>query len=205
MRQIFELRVAMNGALTYRLDESEGFWESWELIFDGQAFPGDWRLPKHIVKGGKGASLCDFILGYGSAPFVSKRAFEALSTELSCCAQFIPVGKILGADFYLMNVTQVCACLNKRESKISYSSDDPNRVLWLGKAVFRDEDLPKSPIFRVPEYPYFLFCTKDIAESVRRSALTGVGFVRADEETRIGGEKWAFPDLPLACKGQEYR
>ena len=167
--------------------------------FTGKPLPADWKLPKHKAEYTK-FPLNDFVDGFTRAPFVSGRAKQALEPVIGQEAEFRAIGKILGNDYYIMNVTNIVDCLDEKKSDLIYSPDD-GRVLSLRQAVFVPDRLPDASLFGVPQDVTPIYATDRFVEAVRKYRLTGVGF-ELSNHVGVALRNNAFPDLPLRTENR---
>jgi hypothetical protein len=184
--------------LEYRYDDFENMDMSDYLnkYFSGQPLPPRWRFPKHTI-GNRNAPLNDFVQGYTQAPFVSECAKAVLASTLGNEAEFVSIGKIGDRNYHVMNVLNTVDCLDHAASRILWSSD--GRVLSVGSAVFRADEIPRSYIFRVPEDNVNLYVTERFVSLVRKHRITGVGFEHSNDRG-LAAPRYAFADLPMRSK-----
>ncbi len=176
-------------------DKDIDYWEFRQTTFVGKKLPEEWRLPHHIVYE-KNMSHRDFLMGYDNAPFVSQRAYECINMLIEPHVQFIKFGKIKGINYYVMNVVSLIDCLDVEHSEISYSPENPHKILAVDQFVFIDKQSIDVPIFKIPQDTGKIFVTLPFVEYVRQNRLTGIGFEDPSNISVVKPNR-IFNDLPI--------
>lgn len=163
--------------------------------FVGKRLPLDWKLPRHELYHPHWP-LLDFAHGYFQAPFVSERVVDVLKGRIGNQAEFRCIGKLKGRRYFVMNVLLLADCLDKTKAIISYSPNDPTRILRVKTFAFAPRKIPDAFVFKVPEDVGKIFATRAFVEIVREHRLTGVGF-EDPADIGIARINRVFDDLPL--------
>lgn len=204
---IYTLDVSVSGCATYQFDayDEMDYWDDYLAhYFNGRPLSKDWKMPKYEL-GAPERPLHDFVHGEIVAPFVSERAKKVLEPLVGNAVQFWPIGKIKDQDYYILNVIHVINCLDLDQSKISYASDVPGKVLGISKAIFEPAKIPQDAvIFKVPQETGTIYVTDAFVDCVRKHRLTGVGF-EYPHDVGVSKPKYVFPDLPIKEKKQKKR
>jgi hypothetical protein len=86
----------------------------------------------------------------------------------------------------------------RKESRVTYASDDPGKVLWVNRPELHLDCKHAAVLFRVPEMPSRLFCTRDFIDLVLKQKLTGVYF--EDPKKELFGNPLPLFGTPLGMK-----
>lgn len=197
---IYTVDVSVAGCATYQFDSYDeiDYWDEYlAYYFKGNPLPKDWNMPRYEL-GAPEKPLYDFVHGESAAPFVSERAKKVLEPLVGNAVQFWPIGRIKDSDFYILNVIRILDCLDVDQSKISYASDVPGKVLGVQKAIFDFTKVPRDAvIFKISQYPRPIYVTDAFVDCIRKNRLTGVGFEYPYDVGAVK-PKYVFPDLPIA-------
>lgn len=193
---IFSLFVDFEDAAVFMIEDpmidEEEFYENY---FIGNEIPLDLVLPEFTLIGGKKYPLRDFMHGRDQAPLVSERAKESLDKIVGNHLEFIPIGTFEKSKYYLLNVLSIINCLDEKESDITYSNDNPDRVLVISNYIFKENVKINTPIFKIPQRLNRIFVTKEFVDCLIDNKLTGV-FVENPQEIEISRAKPMF-GLPI--------
>ncbi|MBL9193064.1 MAG: hypothetical protein JNJ82_11990 [Opitutaceae bacterium] len=148
--------------------------------FESQRFVGtpmaaSWKAPRLRVMG-RSRKLRDFVSWDLSALVLTPRAIEALKKLIAPYVEFLSLVEVNGCELFAANVIEVVHCLDREASGITFSPDDPTRIIHIQKFVFAPERLRRVPIFKIPEWPGTIFVSEDFAQIVVDAKLAGAGF-----------------------------
>lgn len=193
---VFFLYIETKDSCDYGFDADDeiDYWEFRQTTFVGKKLSTNWELPSHELDDVK-LPLRDFVRGYTEAPFVSKYAYNGLRDVLGEHVEFRSIGTLRDEEYYVMNVLTVFDCLDLEKSIISYSPDEPDRILSVNKFIFTD-NIPNVPIFKVPQDTGKIFVKMPFIDCIRKNKITGVGFEKPTDIGLIRPNR-AFDDLPF--------
>jgi hypothetical protein len=140
--------------------------------FVGKRLPKRWTPPP-IEISGKSYKPRDFVGWMLSAPVVSERAKEVLLPLVSNFAEFRFLTEFKGKNYFCMNVYFTADCLDLNASDILFSPDDPKRIFDISTYAFREEAIPKAPVFKEAHHPRTIFVRQPFIDCVRSHRLTG--------------------------------
>ncbi len=143
--------------------------------FVGSPMAASWQSPRLRILG-LPKPLRDFVSWDLSVLVVTPKAREALERLIAPYVEFLPLVQVKGHELTAVNVVQVLDCLDRKASNVTFSPDDPARVIHVEKFVFIPRLLRKVPIFKVPEWPGFIFVSEEFAQVVIEAKLKGAGF-----------------------------
>jgi hypothetical protein len=115
------------------------------------------------------------VMGYGTAPFVSERFKQVMSPVVGRHVEFLPLTVLGKTPFFVLNVVEVVDCLDVKGSDVLYASDEPGKILHIGKFVFDPEKVKTVPVFKVPQDAGNIFVTGAFLEAARVGKLSGIG------------------------------
>ena len=143
--------------------------------FIGQPMAERWNPPSLTIDG-KALRLRDFVSWMIQAPVISDVARSALEPLVSKSVEFLPLIELRKKRYYAMNVLRLVDCLDRSESEILYSPDDPERILTINKFQFDRGRIISAPIFKIPDDPSCVFVMQAFIDAVIDSRLTGAKF-----------------------------
>jgi len=171
--------------------------------FRGTSLLGNWEPPELTLADEGVEILTDFMCGLSSAAFflsqqaadyfanLPQKGFELLETRFNNRKE----------SFLVLNVTTVADCLDKKVTRITYSSTDPQRVLLIQQPRFIEERIPEVLAFKVPEDTSRIFVTDAFVELVIAKKLTGIYFEDpSTEEVFLKKALFGTPFLPIFAK-----
>ncbi len=183
-----------NDSLTLLQAEAEYF----ENHFVGKPMAASWRQPKLRILG-KSKPLYDFVSLDLSVLVVTAKAKKAIERLVAPHVEFLPLAEVKGHELFAVNVVEVLDCLDRKASNVTFSPDDPKRVIHVEKFVFMPRRLKRVPIFKVPEWPGAIFVSEEFAQVVVEAKLKGAGFDNP-EDIRYVKSQWdgTMSGLPAA-------
>lgn len=84
---------------------------------------------------------------------LTEKGRKAVEKTTAPHVEFLPLAEVGGHELFAVNVITVLDCLDRQASNVSFSPDEPTRVIHVAKFVFAPQRLKKAPIFKVPEWP----------------------------------------------------
>lgn len=168
------------------------------FCFDAPAIAGRNEDGFTLHKKTKRSLPLDFVAG-DSFVLVSEKVKWALS-ELDWDGITLAAVRVDGSTtaLYQLSVNVFVDCLDRKESRVTYASDDPGKVLWVNRPELRLDCKHAAGLFRVPEMPSRLFCTRDFIDLVLKQKLTGVYF--EDPKKELFGNPLPLFGTPLGMK-----
>jgi len=143
--------------------------------FVGRPMAAAWTPPTISARGGRRRTP-DFVSWMLSAPVISGRAKEALAALLAPHAEILPLPAIHGHELHAVNVLRLVDCLDEAGSQITYTSNEPRRIVNVFAFALRKGCVPDVPIFKLAAYPVDVFVTRPFVDVVRDAKLTGAAF-----------------------------
>jgi len=118
----------------------------------------------------------DFHLGFASAPVINNRTMELLRSENIPNTEFVPIGDFRGESYFLLNVLNYLSCLDYENSIVTFSPDDPDKVIFIEKYVFDDTEFDKNLMFKIPESceSEYIFVNNRFVELLLEHKLKGL-------------------------------
>lgn len=144
--------------------------------FIGKRLIENWNPPDINVLG-KSKKLKDVISWMHKAPVLSERAKDILAPLISPYAEFLPLIVLYGNNYYALNVVNLVECLDYERSEILFAPDEPSRILSISRTYFIENKLDTSPIFKISEWPSYVFVRRSFMDKVLENHLTGFIFV----------------------------
>lgn len=120
------------------------------LSFNGQPKLEGWTKKRFFVFNPLKKRKNFFILGSdGGALAMDEKAAIELAEFWSLAGELLPIYLETGEELFILNVLEVCNCLDQERTKFDYYSDGTRgRVL---APVFHIDRWPESSIFKIPE------------------------------------------------------
>ena len=112
---------------------------------------------------------------------VSERFKKVIEDYVNDLVEFFPI-KIKTREeqtYYIMNVVNICDCLDKEKSEIKYFSDNSG-IMNVIEYSFKPMEEKKSFIFRLQGYEKNIYINERIKEVLENAGMRGVKF----EDTR---------------------
>lgn len=190
--QLYKVSIATSsksGAFVpKKISESRQFFQTINSGLRGDAVP---QMPEHELIMPKGGWLEDFILGEFGNPYVSARVMELLVGEWGNDFEYVPLGKLLDVDYYILIV---------RPAFSSFEGKPCVKNGTLDYSVLMDETVGSKALFRVQGLETALYATRLFGEFIHRNQLTGV-YLR-DPEALLKDYKLPF-GLPIMKNGKK--
>lgn len=159
--------------------ETEGdYWGKWDLL-DQPFPPGLDTLPMDEIRWVvcHPRALEQDLYSLWPMDMISQRAAAELWPHLrNCCNRFETA--INGVPYYMLRPNgHTLDCLNREESIVDPSPDDPDRILEAKRLRFFREQLTDPLIFMIPQYANSLLATESIRRLVEDANLNGFEFI----------------------------
>lgn len=177
MGKIYMLNVYSEKAITIMPGDLDYFQEH----FLGEKLPDTWMF-KNIEIDKKSYPARDFVSWMLQVPVVTEKAKDVLCPLISPYVQFLYMTTIKKKKLYAVNVLRSENCLDFQKSDVVYSSDDPGRIINVGKVVFDDSKIPNIPIFKLNPAIGKVFVNEDFVKLVIDNKLKGAHFVEPSDE-----------------------
>ena len=139
-----------------------------------------WQVPSLRVLR-RSMKLRDFVSWDLSVLVVPSKAREALEKLIAPHVEFLSLIELKGEKLFAVNVIEVLHCLDREASNITFSPDDPTRIIHIGKFVFIPRKLKRVPVFKVPEWPGAIFVSEEFVQLVVEAKLRGAGFENPED------------------------
>lgn len=146
-----------------------------EKHFVGKRMASDWKAPAFGIQRSS-RPVRDFVSWFLGAMVVTAKAKSAIEKLIAPYVEFLPLAVVKGHELFAVNVIEILDCLDREASNVTYSPDDPTRVIHIGKVVFIPRRLKRVPIFKVPEWPGSVFVSEEFVHVVVEAKLKGAGF-----------------------------
>ncbi len=149
--------------------------------FVGEKLPDTWTFSNiEICK--KSYPVRNFIGWMLQVPVVTEKTKDVLYPLISPYVQFLYMTTIKKKKLYAINVLQLENCLDLEKSDVIYSSDDPERIINVGKVVFNKSKIPSFPIFKLNPYIGKIFVDENFVKLVIDNKLKGAHFVEPSDD-----------------------
>jgi len=139
----------------------------------------------------RGGWFEDFILGEFGNPYVSARVVELMKQEWPNEFEFVHLGQLLEADYFILVVRPAFRSVKGRSCMKSGHLD---------YETFNNGEFGNKSLFRVQGMENVLYATSLFGEFIRKNQLTGV-YLR-DPEALLMREKLPF-GLPIMKNGKK--
>lgn len=92
--------------------------------------------------------------------------------------EILPLTDLRGKPYFAVNVLTSIDCFDAENSDVTYSSEDPTRIIYFGNHHLHADRIPPDvPIFKVPEDAGSVFVTQPFVDVVISDRLRGAAFM----------------------------
>lgn len=163
--------------LSCRADESIVVRTSLEFFhgnFDGKRLGDNFCRP--VLSVFNTSKRCkDFVSFMLTAPLLSEKAVDALMPLLKDSCEFIHMITVKHVSYFALNCLVVRNCIHEDQSEIIFSSSEPDRIIGISSYVFKEEEIPDVPAFKVFEHGQVMV-RRPFIDVVLRKNLTNAVF-----------------------------
>src|SRR5262249_47271846 len=136
--------------------------------------------------------LTDSLMNTDSLLVVSPRLKAYLQETGDADLEFYPVtildhkGKLLSADYQIVNATGDVDCLDKEASGARASRVSPDEVSRVRKLALKIDQIPSGKVlFRIKGFPEVTMIRRDVAEGLDATGFTGFRWLEPDKFPEI--------------------
>lgn len=130
---------------------------------------------QYTIKEQKARPLGDFP-NHPGPPIVSTQAMKLLKPFVENNTEFLEIEIINEGVYYIMNVTSVIDCLDKKKSRIEYFDSEQKRIMDIEKYSFFEKKLKDIYAFRILGYEKTIYVTDEFKKIVEKNNLEGFVF-----------------------------
>ncbi|AKT40381.1 imm11 family protein [Chondromyces crocatus] len=174
--------------------EVEGVEKSFELD-DGAPRAAGWPADAHCRMDPdwpKDIALADSLLG-ASLVVISGRVKKALDEAQLTNVELLPIeiinhkGRVASEDYFILNPTEICDCIDKDASNVEWNDLDPDSICGCDALILDAAAVPETlAVFRLKHWKNQIVIRRELAEKLRAQGLTGLSFLEPEDYMGIG-------------------
>lgn len=145
--RVFRLRNNVNDYQSFIIEPAS---EWRRLHMDGTPKASEW-VPPSVTLVNDFHKAGSFYQSGNDHLITSPHATEILRPFLEIAGELLPL-PYGGKTYTVLNVTPCTDCLNRRKTEWVYGVTT-GKVIGVQKYVFRKSKLPRSPLFKIPDWP----------------------------------------------------
>ena len=143
--------------------------------FIGYTMNPKWKLPEYSVVG-RSKRVPDFIGWHTAAPVVSERALSVLVEQCEEYFEALSFANIKGVQYFAINVTEVCDCIDFGSSEITFYGDESYGTPILINLI-SNVSTPNG-MFKMKGIPGYVFVSDSLGDRLIDEGLTGFGLTK---------------------------